>query len=661
MLNIITNNPFRILGVYSNAKPAEIVSNCDDMEAYMNIGQNVEFDLDLNNLMPNVVRTVKTVADAKKQINLPKDKLKHALFWFVKDNSSAHALNYLKNGDFDNIYEVFEIEDSFASRINKAVAAILQDDDMGFAIANITEMIHDNDGLGLRNDFVHAICGDAFSITEEELAHLYIDTLLEEVDAAELLELFKENSVSRDDNDYLTQKAVDELISRINAEIAKAKSVQRDDVDTNYRAGKELMKNTKVDLAKVKSLLGATDMKYQMLADDLANAIMQCGINYYIASEDNDKIEKALELLEYASKIATGKICKERCNKNLESLKTEQENAAPLNVREEDSNIKQTLVDYSHNSHSIDNAIKLIKTCAPFLVSMKETLGANDPYYLNLSTIVVNVALSFVIEEVNDAQERANSTAKQGVYYSLTADSLLTPTIRHAWEATLYMSKLNMEREFKMKRFNPNRDTLKSIAGQLSISLEDISVNLDTRTEREFIDTMTYSSQYEEYQKRFPQGKYSTEAKKRYNNLKKNEEKKDYEACNTSAKCKSYLQKHPNGKYFDEISRKYKELKIKEDAKRLQEEKTRKQDDHAFEQCRTIRDYKRYLSDFPNGTHRYKAQQRIEEKKFNNIIKRIFSKIGESLGIGLYVLAWIFKIGMVLVFLIGLIHVIANG
>ena len=152
MLNIIENNPFRVLGVYSNARPAEIVSNCDDMEAYLSIGQSVSFDLDLNNLMPSVVRTTSSVSNAKKQINLPKDKLKHALFWFVKDSSSEHAMNYLKNGDFDNANSVFEIEDSFATRINKAVIALIQND-LGVAIANVTELIHDYDDLGLRDNF----------------------------------------------------------------------------------------------------------------------------------------------------------------------------------------------------------------------------------------------------------------------------------------------------------------------------------------------------------------------------------------------------------------------------------------------------------------------------------------------------------------------------
>lgn len=83
-MKLIEQNPFRILGVYANARPADIVANCDDMEAYLSVGQSVSFDLDFDNLMPAVERTQKTVAQAKSKINLPKDKLKYALFWFVK-------------------------------------------------------------------------------------------------------------------------------------------------------------------------------------------------------------------------------------------------------------------------------------------------------------------------------------------------------------------------------------------------------------------------------------------------------------------------------------------------------------------------------------------------------------------------------------------------
>ncbi|MCR5549854.1 MAG: hypothetical protein K6F40_02800 [Bacteroidales bacterium] len=403
MLDKIVNSPFRILGVYANARPAEIVSNCDEMEAYLSVDQNVAFDLDLDNLMPHVVRSADSVSNAKKLINLPIDKLKYALFWFVKDSSSTHALNYLKNGDFNNIYDVLDIDDSFSSMVNKSVTGILHDNDLGFAIGNITKLIHNDD---LRNNFVKTICGEAFSITEEDLAHLYIESLLEEVDASELFELFEENGVSEDDNEYLRTKVIDEPISRINAEIVKAKSMRRNDADANYIAGKALMNNTKWDLAKVKTLLGATDIKYQMIADELANTILQCGINYFNNTDDDDDIDKAMLLQKYACEIAVGKMCKDRCNQNLAILEKKKEEEA---VGADVLFIANQLKVFQTESHTIENARNLVNNCKPHLASIKNQLGSQNDTYLQISSAVANNALGMIVTVINNAQNTLTS------------------------------------------------------------------------------------------------------------------------------------------------------------------------------------------------------------------------------------------------------------
>lgn len=466
MLNIITNNPFRILGVYSNAKPAEIVSNCDDMEAYLSIGQSVSFDLDLNNLMPSVVRTTSSVSNAKKQINLPKDKLKNALFWFVKDSSSEHATNYLKNGDFDNANSVFEIDDSFATRINKAVIALIQND-LGVAIANVNELIHDFDDLGLRDNFVKAICGDAFSITEEELAHLYIDTLLEEVDAAELLELFKENSVSQDD-DYLEGKVVDKPISRINAEIAKAKSVQRDDANANLRAGKALMNNTKSDLAAVKELLGDSDMKYQMLADDLANTILQCGINYNNNNNNDDDIDNVMVLQKYACKIAVGKLCKDRCNKNLAILEKKK---VEKSIEADVSFIANQLQAFQTKSDTIDNARNLVNDCKPHLVSIKNQIGSQNDTYLQISSAVANNALGMIVTVINNAQNISSSPYSISSHITNIVD--LKSKIDSAINVMNLIGDLDMT-SAERSHYDTNKSSLNNIKSHVDSAISSI-------------------------------------------------------------------------------------------------------------------------------------------------------------------------------------------
>lgn len=466
MLNIIENNPFRVLGVYSNARPAEIVSNCDDMEAYLSIGQSVSFNLDLNNLMPSVVRTTSSVSNAKKQINLPKDKLNHALFWFVKDSLSEHAMNYLKNGDFDNANSVFEIEDSFATRINKAVIALIQND-LGIAIANVTELIHDLDDLGLRDNFVKAICGDAFSITEEELAHLFIDTLLGEKDASELKDLFQDYGVSQDDDDYLTQKTVDILISRINAEIAKAKAVERDDANANLRAGKALMNNTKSDLAAVKELLGESDMKYQMLADDLANTILQCGINYYNNNDDDD-IDNVMVLQKYVCKIAVGKLCKDRCNKNLAILEKKK---VEKSIEADGAFIANQLQAFQTKSDTIDNARNLVNDCKPHLVSIKNQIGSQNDTYLQISSAVANNALGMIVTVINNAQNISSSPYSISSHITNIVD--LKSKIDSAINVMNLIGDLDMT-SAERSHYDTNKSSLNNIKSHVDSAISSI-------------------------------------------------------------------------------------------------------------------------------------------------------------------------------------------
>ena len=586
MLNKLVSNPFRILGVYSNARPAEIVSNCDDMEAYLSIGQSVSFDLDLNNIMPEVERSADSVSIAKKQINLPLDKLKYALFWFVKDSSSTHALNYLKNGDFANANAVFEIEDAFSTCINQAVMAMLQED-LGTAISYTTDMIHNDE---LRNSFVSAICGSAFLISEDEMAHLYIDALLEESNASDLMDLFQEYGTSEGDDDYLREKAIGETVSRINAEIAKAKAVKRNDADTNYTAGKALMNHTKKDLTLVKNLLGATDMKYQMLADDLSNTILQCGINYFNNTDDDDDIDKAMVLQKYACEIAVGKMCKERCNQNLAILEKKKKELPPTIVIEHDAAIKACILNrIVIGGQTIDNAIAMMKECAPHIVAIKEQPEIRE-YYLNVSTQVVNAALSCVIEEHNTVFEKVRPDLDDGLRQE-TAIQTLKQMLKKAWTATLMMDKFDKEEEFKNGRYNKNRQSLfeavqssgvyihRGILGYYSniIPSEIKNEELDLRTEDEVWNDCHTLADYETFIKPYPDSKHKTNSKNKRDKLLKEKEENERKA-------------------------------------RLE----REAEDRAFNACSSKKDYENYLKLYPRGNHKGEAERKIGELEERN-------------------------------------------
>lgn len=83
-MNILQNNPYRLLGVYSNSPAKERLANHNRMKAFLKVGKPVSFPLDLPSYLGLINRTDASVADAEAKLTLPKDQILYAQFWFIK-------------------------------------------------------------------------------------------------------------------------------------------------------------------------------------------------------------------------------------------------------------------------------------------------------------------------------------------------------------------------------------------------------------------------------------------------------------------------------------------------------------------------------------------------------------------------------------------------
>ena len=248
----------------------------------------------------------------------------------------------------------------------------------------------------------------------------------------------------------------------------KAKSIKRDDADANYKAGKTLMNNTKRDLAKVKSLLGATDMKYQMIADELANTILQCGINYFNNTDDDDNIDIAMVLQKYACEIAVGKMCKDRCNQNLAILEKKKEEEA---VGADVLFIANQLKVFQTESHTIENARDLVNNCKPHLASIKNQLGSQNDTYLQISSAVANSALGMIVTVINNAQNI--STSPYSYSSPLTNIVNLKSKVDSAINVMNLIGGLDMT-SAERSHFNTNKSSLNNIKSQVDSAISSI-------------------------------------------------------------------------------------------------------------------------------------------------------------------------------------------
>jgi len=90
------------------------------------------------------------------------------------------------------------------------------------------------------------------------------------------------------------------------------------------KAGEELFTSTANDLNQLKSIVGASDLKYTSISDKVANEVLQCSIDYFNDSQEKDSNsdywETSMKLAKQAKTLAIGKLTKDRIKDSIETL-----------------------------------------------------------------------------------------------------------------------------------------------------------------------------------------------------------------------------------------------------------------------------------------------------------------------------------------------------
>ena len=435
-MNVLKNNPYRLLGVYTNSPTKERLANHNRMKAFLKVGKSVSFSLDLPQYLQPINRTDTLVADADAKLALPKDQMFYALFWFIKTTPLDDiAFNHLIAGERSKAEEIWQKKETLSSLQNRIVCALMCDDYK--QALSCAETLYAN--MEYVNQFVSAVVGTGGNVSVTDLPFTFLDALCEEIDVQKILP-YIENSIWKK---HISGKAINPLIDTIQNAIAIAKKSRGKGSQARLEAGEVLMKGTKATLQQLMSLLPKTDLQYQMIADKLGLEILQCGIDYFNEADEADTAHKAMKLQKYAKDIVVGQMAKDRCKENVDILQKIIDNLPPSEVYSEDRAIHEELRKYCLLPDKICHAVTLLNNTRPHLQAIKRKLGVSNEYYLRVSSQVVRNALSNVIAEVN----ASNSN----------------DILKSAWELTLFMDTFDLEVSFKEKTYKKNREILKQM------------------------------------------------------------------------------------------------------------------------------------------------------------------------------------------------------
>jgi hypothetical protein len=342
-MKTILNNPYRIVGLLVGATAREQTKQISRLKKYIEAEQDPQDDFSFPAL-GEFHRTLESVEEAASKLTLDNDKINAALFWFWNGNpvTDEAAFESLKSGNIEAAYEIWDKlitkTDEGGKKIWKPVT---EKNYSAFHNYSLLNFIRANGNLSnaivaslyfLESDlvgkFVTSVVDETYKTNKKELQLLFLNQLHSDIEAnnKSLLPKFletlnKQEFIAKQD---FMKRFVQKYIEQIEHKIETAKNKRKASKANAAKAGQELYTSTSNDLAQLKSIVGASDLKYTSMADKVANEILQCSIDYFNYNQEQDSTsdyaDTAMKLAKQAETIAVGKLTKDRIKDNIETL-----------------------------------------------------------------------------------------------------------------------------------------------------------------------------------------------------------------------------------------------------------------------------------------------------------------------------------------------------
>ena len=304
-MNLIEQNPYRILGVKANASLSDRKQQSNLIAQYLKIGQSAKLDFDITPPLNALTRTKELIELQGSRIHSTEDKILHSLFWFVEANGiDKIALKHLTGSkDIDKALSDFEKgcrgfvagPDSYSAILNHSTLQIIayrQHKDLGKlkdAIAHKFSIVSDSKSLGLLKELV---ASDGMNTSVQRilvLAMPKLKELLKELVPSKntdklLLEIFKSNTVIYPG---LRNEVIDALVDRVDSLVDDTEVEREKALKGNYTPsmlkdipalGEILIDDVKASLKEIEVLLGKSDPVYTDALQKVYEEVNYCGI-----------------------------------------------------------------------------------------------------------------------------------------------------------------------------------------------------------------------------------------------------------------------------------------------------------------------------------------------------------------------------------------------
>lgn len=483
-MNIVKQNPYRILGLLGNSSERVIQKQIGTIKAFARVGKmkTTAYDLDF---IGRPSRTIDDIQLAASSIEQAKKKLHYSLFWFIQNNPIDEvALNHV-NQNPEKATEIWQkaLKDGITA---KNFSAYLNLSSLYLALSIIGEQLSIDDlqqAIYLKGQLINSnnlnvlseeVAGNGLTLSSDNINRAFVDEILislnpflnkeNGINTNELIALF--GSFPESTRKYLASKFTEIPLANIENLIDNNSSKRKSNPRDAEEYGEELYRQTKSDISTLKKMLGKENVQYQLIANKLANEILQCSIDFFNTHREEgegfDPGDDALRIVQYAKSIDVTGQTQNRIDESMDFIENWVDEK-PLREREEIANkdleyITTRLEHFQNQDNNIESVKRLVLACKPKLSNLKNILGANDDLFINVSSAIVQNALNRIIFLVNAMQSRTQ--------YVKVEISSFKNIISEALEVLNMMSVLDMNDETR-SRFSANKNSISNINTQI--------------------------------------------------------------------------------------------------------------------------------------------------------------------------------------------------
>jgi hypothetical protein len=437
-MNLIANNPYRILGILVDASSKEKLRQIRRLRQYIDAEQEPESDF-CSLLTFKIKRTQQSVNDAESKLNLDYDKLSASLFWFYNGYpiTDEPAFDALISGDNKLAKTIWQkmtnggiVTNKNHSAFHNLSTLILSESIFGDK-GNL-ELFKEGIVLKLKflnSDFVsvfkQSVTDETYNISIKEIQLLFLSLIEDEIknnqDISSNLLLKIVQGLDFIAKEEFIKKSAESLIEQIEKRIEESKTSRNANQSNANKIWKIVSRKIECkQLDELKLLLGISNMRYINIADKVANEVLQCSIEYFNFHDDKgselDYFNSAFELATAASTIVCGKIVKDRISDSLTTL-NEIKNRDIFDAIIVLKSVKRA---FQNNENSFKEELKKVKSKDPFYkfdsalieVMIKDSIDwkkVNDELRKVLTDkSLVKIKESDLVEEKNEFLELAN-------------------------------------------------------------------------------------------------------------------------------------------------------------------------------------------------------------------------------------------------------------